>query len=81
MWANFTINWGFLKEMEIFIRKKLKLRNSNPHLFLTQCLPWFKGLNENFCNYFFKPKANNKGFKVLKCTCKGLQESMSELEL
>ena len=47
---------------------------------------WFKGLklsskiDENFANYTFKIKANNKFFIVLKCTCKGLQKSISELE-
>ena len=35
---------------------------------------------ENFANYFLKIKANNKCFTVLKCTCKGLQKSISELE-
>ena len=35
---------------------------------------------ENFANYFFKTKANNKCFIVLKCKCKGLQKSKSELE-
>ena len=29
---------------------------------------------EDFANYFFKTKANNK------CTCKGLQKNISELE-
>ena len=47
---------------------------------------WFKGLSsqakidENFANYFLKPKANNKCFIVLKCTYKGIQKSISELE-
>ena len=35
---------------------------------------------ENFANYFLKTKANNKCFIVLKCTLKGLQKSISELE-
>ena len=35
---------------------------------------------ENFNNFFLKTKANNKCFIVLKCTCKGLQKSISELE-
>ena len=35
---------------------------------------------ENFANYFLKTKANNKCFIVLKCTCKRLQKSKSELE-
>ena len=30
-------------------------------------------INENLANYFFKTKANNKCYKVLKWTCKGLQ--------
>ena len=34
-------------------------------------------INENFANYFLKPKANNKCLIVLKCTCKGLQKSIS----
>ena len=29
---------------------------------------------ENFVFSFFKSKANNKCFKLLKCTCKGLQK-------
>ena len=37
-------------------------------------------IDENFANYFLKTKANNKCFIVLKCTCKGLQKSISELE-
>ena len=36
-------------------------------------------IDENFANYFFKTKANNKCFIVLKCTCKGLQKRISEL--
>ena len=36
-------------------------------------------IDENFANYFFKTKANNC-FIVLKCKCKGLQKSISELE-
>ena len=36
-------------------------------------------IDENFANYFLKTKANNKCFIVLKCTCKGLQKSISEL--
>ena len=35
---------------------------------------------ESFANYFLKTKASNKCFEVLKCTCKGLQKSISELE-
>ena len=35
---------------------------------------------ENFANYFLKTEANRKCFIVLKCTCKGLKKSMSELE-
>ena len=34
---------------------------------------------KNVANYFLKTKANHK-FLVLKCTCKGLQKSKSELE-
>ena len=37
-------------------------------------------INENFANYFLQTKANNKCFIVLKCTCKELQKSISELE-
>ena len=33
-------------------------------------------IDENFTNYFLKTKTNN----ILKCTCKGLQKSISELE-
>ena len=36
-------------------------------------------IDENFANYFLKTKASNKCFVVLKCTCKGLQKSISEL--
>ena len=36
--------------------------------------------NENFANYFLKTKVNNKCSIVLKCTCKGLQKSIRELE-
>ena len=35
---------------------------------------------ENFAIYFLKTKANNKCFSGLKCTRKGLQKSISELE-
>ena len=38
------------------------------------------GIDENFANNFLKRKTNNKCFKVLKCTCKGLKKSISELE-
>ena len=37
-------------------------------------------IDESFANYFLKTKANNKCFEVLKCTCKGLQKSISELD-
>ena len=37
-------------------------------------------IDKNFANYFLKTKANNMCFIVLKCTCKGLQQSISELE-
>ena len=37
-------------------------------------------IDENFANYFFKTKANNKCLIMLKCACKGLQKSNSELE-
>ena len=37
-------------------------------------------LDENFHKYFLKSKTKNKLFIVLKCTCKGLQKSISELE-
>ena len=33
-------------------------------------------IDENFANYFLKPKANNKCFMLLKWTCKGLQKSI-----
>ena len=35
---------------------------------------------ENFSNYFPKTKANKKFFIVVKCTWKGLKESINELE-
>ena len=35
---------------------------------------------ESFANYFLKTKANNKCFILVKCTCKELQKSISELE-
>ena len=38
------------------------------------------GIDENFAHYFFKIKADNKYFIVVKCECKGLQKSISELE-
>ena len=38
------------------------------------------GIDENFANYFLKTKANNWCLIVLKCTCKGLKKSISELE-
>ena len=37
-------------------------------------------IDENFANYFLKPKANTKCFMVQKCTCKGLKKSISELD-
>ena len=37
-------------------------------------------IDQSFANKFFKTKAFNKCFIVLKCTCKGLQKSISELE-
>jgi len=37
-------------------------------------------IDEKFSNYFLKTKANNKGFKELKRTCKGQQKSIGELE-
>ena len=37
-------------------------------------------IDENFANYFSKTKGNNKCFRVLKCTCKGLQKIISEVE-
>ena len=38
-------------------------------------------IDENFVNlYFLKGKANNICSIVLKCTCKGLQKSLIELE-
>ena len=37
-------------------------------------------IDENFANYFLKTKANNKCFIVLKCTYKGLQQSIGELK-
>ena len=37
-------------------------------------------ISKNFANYFLKTKANTKCFTMLKCTCKGLQKSVSELE-
>ena len=35
---------------------------------------------DNFTNFIFKTKTNNRCFIDLKCTCKGLQKSISELE-
>ena len=37
-------------------------------------------IDENFANYFSKPKAYKKCFIGFDCTCKGLQKSISELE-
>ena len=37
-------------------------------------------IDENFANYFLKTNAHNKCCIVLKCKCKGLHESISELE-
>ena len=37
-------------------------------------------IDKNFANYFFKTKANNKCFIVLKSTCEGLQKSIGEVE-
>ena len=37
-------------------------------------------IDENFANYYLKTKAYNKYFIVLKCTCKGLQKSIRQLE-
>ena len=37
-------------------------------------------IDEKFSNYFLKTKANNKGFKELKRTCKGQQKTIGELE-
>ena len=37
-------------------------------------------IDENFAIYFVRNEANIKCFKVLKCTCKGLQKSIRELE-
>ena len=36
--------------------------------------------DESFANYFLKTNAENKCSIVLKCSCKGLQKSISELE-
>ena len=36
-------------------------------------------MDENFANIFLKTKANNKGFIVLNCTCKGIEKKY-ELE-
>ena len=35
-------------------------------------------IDENFANFFFNTKANDKCFMLLKCTCKGLQKSISK---
>ena len=35
-------------------------------------------IDENFANYLLKTKSNIKCFKVLECTCKGLQKSINE---
>ena len=37
-------------------------------------------IDESLANYFLKTKANNKCFSMLKCICKGLQKSITELE-
>ena len=37
-------------------------------------------IDEKFANHYLNTKANNKGCKVPKCTCKGLHKSINELK-
>ena len=38
-------------------------------------------IDENYANYFFKTKTNNKWFIVQKCTWKWLQKSKGEFDI
>jgi len=46
----------------------------------TYCDYKLSSMDENFANNFLKTKGNNKCCMGLKCTCKELQKSISELE-